>query len=306
MPRTGSYALHVVGGGDRAIYTLDALLAEFFLRIGYYYTGKTTTGIPCFFQIYDSGGDGQIALVRNAATGLLEVYRGISSGTLIGTSTRVVPLNGYQCIELHIVVGNAGVLQVKLDGVLDIDETPDTQATALSNAQAFRLGADTNWGALGYYDDFAINDVAGGAPHNTWIGRGGIYPDLVVAAGHYSDLIASAGNPWDCVKEVPPDDATYVQESIVDKKSTYVMGGLTPSSGVVTAVSVVLRAVLDAPGSGNIATLVRSAGTDHQGADEGLDVAVKTVTEILETDPADGGAWDIAGVNALEVGAVVR
>jgi len=305
MPRTGTYAMRVAAAGQGVIYTLHSEIAEVFLRLGYYYTGHSTTGIPEFFQMYDSDGDAQLCLVRNAATGLLEVHKGSSSSAIIGTSTRVVPLDGYMCIELHITVANSGVLQVKLDGVLDIDLTPDTQATALSDVQAFRLGSGSVTGAYGYYDDFAINDVAGGAPHNTWIGRGGIYPDLVAAVGHYADLIASVGDPWDCVKEVPPNDATYVQENAAGKKSTYVMSGIAPSSGVVSAISVVLRAVLDAPGAGNIAPLVRLGTTDDEGATEGLDVTVKTVTEILELDP-DGAAWDITKVNALEVGAVVR
>jgi hypothetical protein len=86
------------------------------------------------------------------------------------------------------------------------------------------------------------------------------------------------------------------------------MTDLTPTTGTIDAINVIMRAKLDAAGTGNIARLIRSNGTDSQGSDVGLDVSAKTITEIIETDPgaAPGTAWTIARVNALEAGAVVR
>jgi hypothetical protein len=86
------------------------------------------------------------------------------------------------------------------------------------------------------------------------------------------------------------------------------MTALTPTTGVIDCINVIMRAKLDAAGAGNIARLIRSNAVDSQGADVGLDTSPKTITEIIETDPgaAPGTLWTIARVNALEAGATVR
>jgi hypothetical protein len=168
------------------------------------------------------------------------------------------------------------------------------------------------WGGalstLGYLDDIAINDTAG-AVNNSWIGRGGIYGIVPEGVGAYTDLHAQGhANAWDCISEVPPDDADYVYDDTVDQKSTYAMTALVPTTGTIDCINVIMRAKLDAAGTGNIARLIRSNGTDSQGADVGLDTSAKTIQEIIETDPGEvpGTAWTIAAVNALQAGAVVR
>jgi len=147
-----------------------------------------------------------------------------------------------------------------------------------------------------------------GAVNNSWIGRGGIYVSVSEAAGTYTDLHASAGNAWDCINEVPPSDADYVSDDTIDQKSTYGMTAITPATGTIACINVIMRALQSAAGAASIARLIRSNGVDSQGSDVGLDVSAKTIQENIETDPgeAPGTAWTIAAVNALEAGAVVR
>jgi hypothetical protein len=94
---------------------------------------------------------------------------------------------------------------------------------------------------------------------------------------------------------------------VIDQKSTFVGGNVTPATGAVACVNVILRSLLEA-GEGEIAALVRSNGIDAQGDPVGLDVSAKTVQTIFELDPGDEPdvAWTIDRVNAMEFGAVVR
>jgi hypothetical protein len=217
-------------------------------------------------------------------------------------------LNQWTCIELwlSVVNGAGGRAVVKQDGVTIIDFTGDTQATALTNVRSFLVGA-TGTTFRGYWDDLAINDNAG-AMNNSWIGRGGIYPIFPDLAATYTDLHASVGDAWDCINEVPPSDTDYVYDDTIGQKSTYRMTDLTPTTGTIDAINVIMRAKLDAAGVGSIARLIRSNAVDSQGADVPLDTSARTITEIIETDPgaAPGTLWTIARVNALEAGAVVR
>jgi hypothetical protein len=311
--RTGAYSFYFNSNyGTVAIGTNKTIL---YFRIGLYLTGFNIAfgNNGTIVQLFDSAGAVQCSLNINQVTKALVVCRGSHNGTVLGTGVNSVPLNQWCCIEWYIKIddGVAGESTVKLDGTTEITIlAADTKATGNAGANLCSFGGATDGATYlsfvtGYYDDLAINDTAG-AVNNSWIGRGGIYGIMPEAVGNYSDLIASAGNAWACIDEVPPSDADYVYESTVDKKSTYNLTVLTPTTGVIACINVIMRAKLDAVGTGNIARLIRSNGVDSQGADVGLDTSPKTIQDIIEIDPSGGGAWTIARVNALEAGAVVR
>jgi hypothetical protein len=313
--RTGAYSFYqgaqygafgsAALGGDKTIL---------YFRLGLYLVSlaSTWTRVP-LIQLYDSNGWHQCFLAINDSDRLLHVHKGYYGDYVdLGVAVHPVPLNQWCCIEWYIKIGESpdGESTVKLDGATEITISGvDTRQTAVDGARTLMYGASDlaspRDGMVGYLDDLAINDTAG-AVNNSWIGRGGIYGVVPEGAATYTDLIASAGNAWDCIEEVPPSDADYVYESTVDKKSTYALTALVPTTGVIACINVIMRAKLDAVGTGNIARLIRSNGTDSQGADVGLDTSAKTIQENIETDPSGGGAWTISRINALEAGAVVR
>ena len=302
--RTGAYAYYLSPAGtSKASITLSAAISELYLRMGVYPTGfGASAGVVVSFASGTPKTQG--VLIINDLTYLLEYCLGNTIPVLTGTHP--ITMNSWCCIEIYYKVANAlGRFVVKVDGVTDIDFTGDTQnVDATIRAVTFGYESITR-GISGYLDDLAINDTAG-AVNNTWIGRGGIYGIVPEGVGNYTDLHASAGNAWDCINEVPPDNTDYVYDDTVDQKSTYALTALVPTTGTIDCINVIMRANLDAAGTGNIARLIRSNGTDGQGADVGLDASAKTIQEIIETDPSGGAAWTVARVNALEAGAVVR
>jgi len=314
--RTGAYSFYQSAqygafgsaalGGDKTVL---------YFRVGLYLISLASTWIRTpLIQLYDSAGWHQCMLAFNPADRLLHVLKGYwGSYVDLGVAVHPVPLNQWCCIEWYIKIGESpdGESTVKLDGATEITISGvDTRQTAVAGARTLMYGAgdlaSSRDGMVGYLDDLAINDSAG-AVNNSWIGRGGIYGVVPEGVGAYTDLHAQGhANPWDCISEVPPDDADYVYDDTVDQKSTYALTALTPTTGTIACINVIMRAKLDAVGTGNIARLIRSNGTDSQGADVGLDTSPKTIQENIETDPSGGGAWTISRINALEAGAVVR
>jgi hypothetical protein len=220
----------------------------------------------------------------------------------------------WYCVEYHLLVDNTnGIGEVKLDGVLEIDFDGDTQNTANANIRYANLGSGVQ--ALsnaisGYFDDVAINDVAG-SYNNSWIGRGGIYPCFPSDIGEYSQLTPnSAVDNYTCVDEKPPDDdTTYVSSADINDQDSYKIDDLVPTAGTITAVQFITRARLTEAGAGNVGRLMRIGGVDYQGANLPIDTTTyKFCNEILETSPVAPGTnqFSIAEINGMQVGVVVE
>jgi hypothetical protein len=132
---------------------------------------------------------------------------------LVGTSVPVMVGATWYCLEVYYLEANApnGRFVVRIDGTTVIDYTGDTQpaaATTFDNIN-FTAGSGTNL----LVDDIAVNDTAGGAPDNTWVGDGiisKIYPD---GDGTHSNWHGSDGddvNNYALCDEFPrDDDVTY-------------------------------------------------------------------------------------------------
>jgi hypothetical protein len=301
--RTGAYSMAIPNDGAAEI-TWSVRKTELYLRIAYYFT--SLAGNAMLIGFLDNTPGWQCRLYCPAGSKLLTAVRG--AATVLATGTHVVPLDQWVCIEIHVKVADAGTFTVKMDGVTEFDFSGDTKATTIAGTDYCRLGAyDASNDFVGYIDDIAINDTAG-AVNNSWIGRGGVYVGLPEEAGTYTDLHASTGNAWDCINEVPPDDADYVSDDTVDQKSTYGMSAITPATGTIACINVIMRAIQSAAGTASIARLIRSNAVDSQGSDVGLSVTAQMIQENIETDPGEvpGTAWTIAAVNALEAGCTIR
>ena len=313
--RTGNYSF-LIDSLEAANIDLPGDKTILYFRVGLYLTAASYNSSPSqcnLIQLRDNLGGNQVCLCFQYETFLMSVIRGVWSGVVLSTGTHSIPLNQWCCIEWYILIddGVAGASIVKIDGMTDISiPADDTKATAVVGARSVVVGmvmsGATKRGFIGFVDDIAINDSAG-VVNNSWIGRGGIYPKLPTGPGEYADLHASVGDPFECVNEVPPSDTDYISDSVIDQKSTFAGGSVTPATGTVACINVILRSLLEA-GQGEIAALVRSNGIDAQGDPVGLDVSAKTVQTIFELDPGDEPdvAWTIDRVNAMEFGAVVR
>lgn len=308
--RSGSYSLYCSGYTEGMMWTLPADLTELYLRVGVYpnslQTGTSNDGIIHF---RNSDGEPMFRL-HVAGTGLINAQTATTgSVSTIATSTSPLKLSLWSCLEMWLVLGNAGECEVKLNGETILDFSGDTLATETpASIRQICLGAlpATLFGlAQCYYDDLAVNDTAG-AVNNSWVGRGGIVALVPNAAGDSTQWAASAGSNYQCVDEIPPtDDTDYVYDDTVDQLDLY---NLTDNSAVgdVQAICVWARAKSNTPGSGNLALVVKSGATTSAGPDEGLDVSYAYESRIIELNPDDSAAWEDADLDALQAGVKVR
>jgi len=310
--RTGNYSYYLPSGTLNSSYygvDLGVNYTEFYARIAYRIEGFTAGGH--LFNWRNSAGTTIGSLqVKSFAPLVIAMYD--STTERVASANLNVLVNEWHVYEVWVKINGAGVgrFRVKLDGSLVCDFTgvTNTAGANVSKFYSFVVGVSAD----AFIDDIAINDTVG-AIDNSWCGDGGVLAALVpiTGAAEYADLIASAGDAWDCVNEIPANSTDYVYESTVDKKSTYLLSDLAglPSGASIARVWVEVDALETAADGDKIATLLRSATTDAQGADQILTLAyARYLSAEYLVDPAGGEdpTWTEAKVNALQAGAVVR
>jgi len=311
LPRTGTYSyLMKTAASDSPYYTIifAAGKTEFYARFAIYFLADDNN--PFLYWMNGGSAGGSLRTVTFGTVGTVSMYDG---GTLRATSSPInLNINEWHVFEVHVKIAASpnGVFQLKFDGTLVIDWAGATNAQASMDRLKFvniLFGVNLNSYRL---DDIAVNDIVG-ANDNAWPGDGGVLAALVpTGVGNYTDLIASAGDAWACVDEIPSNsDTDYAYESTIDKKSTYVMSNLAglPTNASIPRVWVELAAKQTAAEGDKIATFLRSATTNAQGADQALTIAyARYLSAEYLTDPADAAAWTQAKVDALQAGAIVR
>ena len=250
----------------------------------------------------------QILCAYNGATPLLHIWRTgaaqvikahSSLYTLLATGTKSLGINTTYLIEVRFKVADSGGrVEVKVDGVSDIDFTGDTKPDANTQFDKVRLGTGPAiaYTTYAYFDNFIMDDTG-------WIGDTKIQAVVPNGAGTTTGWTPSAGNNWDCVDEKPASDADYVSINANDVTDTYATGNLAGTIGAIKCVQVQSRMRTDgAPTPSNLKLVVRSGGTDYLSSNKTVPAAEKSFWNLLETDPADAAAWTEADVNAMEIG----
>jgi len=226
----------------------------------------------------------------------------------------------YYYIEFkHIIDNVAGLLEVRVDGVVWATFTGDTQATGNATADLIRLGSTGDAAGAGAnidWDDHYILDGVdqsiadpNSPPNNDYWGNTQIECLVPTAPGNYAEWTTLVGAPthWQAEDEVPPDeDTSYVESATLDQRDTYNFLNLSVVSATIPGIQILMRARTTLAGADNIARLYRNAGTDDQGADNVLQTSYAYHREILGGDPVAAGPWSVANVNSMEMGAVVR
>jgi len=293
---SGDYCLAIsTGMGENIKYTIVSDDEKYFAFKYHTDTVTYTTYMNHIMALYKDA-TAIFQLKRNGTSYKLEAYVG---STLVATGNTPLDFSTTHLIEVRVKVADSGgIIQVKLNGVLDIDYSGDTKPGTDTQFNLFYLGSayGSSYGH-GWYDDLVVDDAA-------WIGDTKIQGIKPTAAGNSAQWTPSAGSNFQCVDEVPPDDADYVETNTAAILDTHTFGDLVGSIQAIKCVQVHARSMKEgAPTPQNLQLAVRSGATDYFSGNKAVPAAApKGLFNIWETDPATAAAWLASGVNAAEFG----
>jgi hypothetical protein len=265
-----------------------------------------------------SGGSTNITALTDAGTIQVELRLNpdltlsvTRNGTALtgGTSVTTLSLNTWYFIEFKATIADsipANSCKVRINGVdvITVATGQDTKNTANATANGFYLGVNYAGGTGGNWDwdDLYVLDGSGSV-NNDFLGDVRVETLYPAGAGNSSQWTPSAGANYACVDDVTPnDDTDFVSSSTIGQRDTYTMSNLGGNPPSIVGVQTLLLNRKDDAGSRQMAAVVRSGGSDYDGASVSVFDTYSYATEIRETDPGTAAAWTVTGVNSMEAG----
>jgi len=309
VPRTGTYCFRATGREWwNGIYWDVPASDEFYVGFGL----RTSTYSNQFngreFFRWSSGAT-QLGLAHVIPNGRIRIaVDGVNYD-----SVNNYPHNEYHWVEIHIKIhATLGIVQVRVDGTLWIDRSGiDTQVGANNTANRLHIGLKAdgiNVACRHFFDDVIFNDVAG-AIDNSWPGDRRLEPLIPNAPGDVNNwsLFPGAGEAaWQDVDERPPDDdATYLYSAVDGNQFLVNLADWDGAGKYPYKVHVKCTARKVAADPDRIRVIAKQGGVTVVGPAEDLLTSYTLLTYTLDDAP-DGGAWEDAKVDALQIGAEIE
>lgn len=201
-PKTGNYYINMGGAatGGSISFIISGSPTEYYLAAANYPDAYWTSNNAIRYEFIT--GDATITDLRwNSTTKCFDLY---VNNVLASNGTIAVTQTAWNHIQIYAKIDAvAGIIQTKIDGILDIDFAGDTQPGASTAIAEIRVRKSTTGGG-GYVDDVVIG--TGGWP-GEWRADAVLVPD----SDDSVTLVPSAGGDnYAMVDEVPPSDADYV------------------------------------------------------------------------------------------------
>jgi len=293
-PPAGFSGAYYGNGGFTTYASLDIpTQTEIYMAMKYSWHTNSNGGL---FSFKDSGGTNILSGRVDVTTGLLSIRLGNQAASQIAISTTgFLPIYTMRLVEVHYIpLNSGGVVQVKLDGVQEINFSGDSTA-GLENIETFRIGSN-GVDNRGYFDDIVLDDA-------DWIGNTKIQKLQISGAGTTSEWDASAGNPEDCIDEIPHSDTDYVSTNVADESITCACADMTGDVVSVKCLQLHGRMAYEgAPTPTKQKLAIRVNGSEYYGDDESPALTFGNFSKIWSLNPNDAAAWEEADINAIEIG----
>lgn len=297
--RSGAYHISISGGvlsEKTAYFACPGTNTELYIRFGW---KCSTNAYQDFLRINSDVTSNLFRLYFDKDTGRIAL---IANGNTVWTSP-IYTNNTWYLIELHVKIDDAGVAELRVDGVDVASYSGDTKPGADTKIDEIYIvcqHSDTS----NHYDDFAINDV-NGTEDNSWCGDGKIIALRPDAAGDSTQWTPSAGSNYECVDEVTPDsDTTYVKaetDAYVDLYNVASPG--LPSGATITRVWVQSVARKETASATQIKVGLKSGTTEAWSGAEDLLISYDMIYGPEYTvNPDDSAAWEESDLNSLQIG----
>jgi hypothetical protein len=241
-----------------------------------------------------------------SSTGYMQVIRGSSTGTVLGTATTgQLTLNTYYYIELKAVIHpTAGSAIVRVNGVDVLNLTGvNTAGTGSAGWDAYALHCGNAGTVTLQLDDLYVFDGSGSAPLNDFLGDVRVDARVATAAGATTTWTPSTGSNWQNVDDATPNgDTDYNATFSVPATDTFPVQDAPVPGATLYGVQVSISAKKSDAGAGSLAPVIRHSGTDYAGSDLALGTGYLYVLRVYATNPGTGAAWTEADFNAAEFG----
>jgi len=220
-------------------------------------------------------------------------------------------LTTWYYIEIKVVKTSstsAGDCVLKVDGVEWIDlgagkDTIDDSEDTFTDSILFSGSP----GRICYIDDVYVCD-ASGSDNNTFLGPVKVATLLPDGNGNTSDFVGSDADSTDNYLHVDDtttdDDSTYVESDTPDDIDLYTFDDLG-SSMVIHGVELVSVVASDVEGGGfdrQGTPVARIDSTNYFGSNFNVGDTYRCQALLMENNPDDAAAWEVADVDAAEFG----
>jgi len=224
--------------------------------------------------------------------------RASTGGTVLATGTATLSLNVWNYIEVKGLVANSGgVIEVRVDSVVDATYSGDTQNQATDSVVSIAWHAFATPTYL--IDDLYILNSDGSA-NNTYLGEQRceiMAPTSDSSVAWTRNTGASNFAAVDDSVGAPDDDTTYVASSTSTQKDEYGLGDLT-GVGAVAGVKLITRAEKDDANPLSFKAGIKSGATDQQ-ITHSLSTGYVNYIDLFETSDGGSTAFTSTTVNSL-------
>ena len=252
----------------------------------------------------DAGTTIHITVLRQPESGIIEVRRGSSTGTVLAQGTTLIPLNTWNYLEVQATVADAGgIVRVRLNGssTNEINFTGDTK-NAGTSTNIDQVGLFGSSGTVRFDDFYVLNST--GSSNTTFLGDIRVHSLSPNNNGTYSQLTGSDGNQTDnyqLVDERPFSTTDYVGSPTVGQRDTYALADLPAVTQIFGVQNNFIGAKSDAS-SGNAKSALLINSTLYYGVTRALGTSYVAYSDIYDTNPNTSTAWTDSVINGMEAG----
>lgn len=292
------------GGGQTMLYKTFAAAPKIIVGFALSHDSFTSASENDLLYLLGDSGTTKHLTLTTTGTGVIKLYRGDSSGTLLGSYTSSIKGTTWSYLEMSATIDDVtGTGVVRQNGAVVISFAGDTK-NAGTNTSIDKFIITANNSSYRFIDDLYVCDGSGAA-NNDFLGDVRVQTLFPTAAGSSTQLTPSVGANWDNVNDVPYDATTYNSSSTVGQRDTYIMGDLNAGTGTVFGVKDNMIAQKSDAGAASMKAALKSGATVYYDTTAVLGTAISSSSAIRETDPATSAAWTATNVNSIEFGAEV-
>lgn len=272
--------------------SLDAARSSLWLTARIFgVSGAASNAIVDFISFMD-GTNRRLGIDFTQNSNQFRLYKKTAAGTKTTLVTSAVnfSFSVLQKIDVQIVYGTSGLMNLYLDGTLIATYSGDLTTDGATSLSGFVLGSTspTNSASVSTY----WSEVICGLDDTRSL-------NLVTLAPSANGNAFAWTNSYANLSEVTLDDTTLCSSSTAGDlaQMTVSSGGITGNPAI-RAVCISARAQKGASGPQNLQMNVRTGGNDYFSSNLALPAAFNRVAYTFESNPATSGAWAYTDLTA--------